>query len=310
MADTPGSALDRLVEIVARLRAPDGCPWDREQTLETLRPFVLEETYEVLEAIDSGNRQALMEEIGDLIFEGVLLAQLCAEQQTFTVADSLRSIADKLLRRHPHVFGHDARAKSADEVLGKWEDAKARERAASPDIGKPKTILGGVPRTLPALLRAHEMSTRAAAVGFDWDRPADVLAKIDEEVAELREAVERSGGPGAAASAGDPEAVRAAAQQVEEEMGDLLFALANLARKLGVEPEAALRRSDDQFAWRCARPAWRAWKTSGRGSRTTRAGNPDGPGPAFGSRHSAFGSVTRVTPSPPARLSAFPPQTR
>ncbi len=250
MADTPGSAFDRLVEIVARLRAPDGCPWDREQTLETLRPFVLEETYEVLEAIDVGNRDALREEIGDLIFEGVLLAQLCAEQETFTVADSIRSIADKLVRRHPHVFGDDARAKSADEVLGKWEEAKARERAESPAGDKPKTILGGVPRTLPALLRAHEMSMRAAAVGFDWDRPADVLAKIEEEVTELREAVERTGGVAAAASARDSNAVRASRQQVEEEMGDLLFALANLSRKLGVEPEAALRRSDDKFASR------------------------------------------------------------
>jgi tetrapyrrole methylase family protein/MazG family protein/ATP diphosphatase len=248
MADPAGSAFDRLVDIVARLRAPDGCPWDREQTLETLRPFVLEETYEVLEAIDTGDPDALMEEIGDLIFEGVLLAQVCAEQGRFTVADSLRSIADKLVRRHPHVFGDDARAKSADEVLGKWEEAKRRERAAAPDGGKPKTILGGVPRALPALLRAHEMSTRAAAVGFDWDRPADVLAKIEEELGELREAVERSGSLGAGSA--DPDVARAARRHVEEEMGDLLFALANLSRKLGVEPEAALRRSDDKFARR------------------------------------------------------------
>ena len=250
MPDTAGSAFERLVEIVARLRAPDGCPWDREQTLETLRPFVLEETYEVLEAIDEGNLEALMEEIGDLIFEGVLLAQLCAERQQFTVAESLGSIADKLVRRHPHVFGDDEKARNANEVLGKWEEAKRLERAASPEGGRPKTILGGVPRALPALLRAHEMSTRAAAVGFDWDRPADVLAKIEEEVAELREAVEHSGGLGADSPAGDSDAARVARQHVEEEMGDLLFALANLSRKLGVEPEAALRRSDDKFAKR------------------------------------------------------------
>ncbi len=241
MADTAGTAFDRLVDVVARLRAPGGCPWDREQTLESLRPFVLEETYEVLEAIDTGNRAALREEIGDLIFEGVLLAQLCAETGDFTVADSLGAIADKLVRRHPHVFGDAERAKSADEVLGRWEEAKARERAAAPDGHSPKTILGGVPKSLPALLRAHEMSTRAAAVGFDWERPSDVLAKIEEEVAELREAVERSGG------AGDAEARR---RQVEEEMGDLLFAMANLARRLGVEPESALRQSDDKFARR------------------------------------------------------------
>ncbi len=241
MADTAGTAFDRLVDVVARLRAPGGCPWDREQTLESLRPFVLEEAYEVLEAIDSGDRAALREEIGDLIFEGVLLAQLCAESGDFAVTDSLGAIADKLVRRHSHVFGDAERAKSADEVLGRWEEAKARERAAAPGGHSPKTILGGVPKSLPALLRAHEMSTRAAAVGFDWERPSDVLAKIEEEVAELREAVERSGG------AGEAEARR---RQIEEEMGDLLFAIANLARKLGVEPESALRQADDKFARR------------------------------------------------------------
>jgi MazG family protein len=239
MADTAGTAFDRLVDVVARLRAPGGCPWDREQTLETLRPFVLEETYEVLQAIDAGDRAALREEIGDLIFEGVLLAQLCAETGDFAVGDSLASITDKLVRRHPHVFGDAARAKNADEVLGRWEEAKARERAAAPAGHLPKTILGGVPKSLPALLRAHEMGTRAAAVGFDWERTSDVLAKIEEEVAELREAVE--GG------AGDADIRR---RQVEEEMGDLLFAIANLSRKLGVEPESALRKSDDKFARR------------------------------------------------------------
>jgi MazG family protein len=232
MAQSPGAAFDRLVSLVARLRAPDGCPWDREQTLESLRAFVLEEAYEVLEAIDRGDRRALGEEIGDFIFEGVLLAQLCAEDGDFTVADSLTAIADKLVRRHPHVFGSAERARTAEEVLGRWEEAKARERAAGASgDAAPKTILGGVPRALPALLRAYEMSTRAASVGFDWERAADVLDKIDEEVAELREAVERRVG-------------------IEEEMGDLLFALANLARKLGIEPEAALRRADDKFARR------------------------------------------------------------
>lgn len=247
MSETAGSAFDRLVQIVADLRAPGGCPWDREQTLETLRPFVLEETYEVLEAIDRSDAAALGEEIGDLIFEGVLLAQLCAERGEFTVADSLRSISDKLVRRHPHVFGDAARAKTAEEVLGRWEEAKARERAASPEAKGPKTILGGVPRTLPALLRAFEMSTRAAAVGFDWERASDVLAKIEEETAELREALERYSADGGAGHAEEAERRR---RQVEEEMGDLLFALANLSRKLGVEPEAALRQADDKFSRR------------------------------------------------------------
>jgi MazG family protein len=247
MADTPGSAFDRLVEIVARLRAPGGCPWDREQTLETLRPFVLEETYEVLEAIDQGDRTALAEEIGDLIFEGVLLAQLCAEAGSFTVADSLGSIADKLVRRHPHVFGDVAPAATAEEVLGRWEESKARERAAAPDGARPGTILGGVPKSLPALLRANEMGTRAAAVGFDWERSTDVLAKIDEEVAELREAIETPAAPPASTGV---DAMERRRRKVEEEMGDLLFAMANLSRKLGVEPEAALRQADDKFARR------------------------------------------------------------
>jgi MazG family protein len=247
MPDDAASAFARLVDTVARLRAPDGCPWDREQTLETLRPFVLEETYEVLEAIDRGDLDALREEVGDLIFEGVLLAQLCAERGAFTVADSVRSIADKLVRRHPHVFGDAAKAKSADEVLGRWEEAKARERAASEKGGGPKTILGGVPRALPALLRAHEMGTRAAAVGFDWERTTDVIAKIEEEVAELREAADRmTSEPGPSES----DAATRHRRRVEEEMGDLLFAIANLSRKLGVEPEAALRQADDKFARR------------------------------------------------------------
>jgi MazG family protein len=244
MPDDAASAFARLVDTVARLRAPDGCPWDREQTIETLRPFVLEETYEVLEAIDRGDVEALREEIGDMIFEGVLLAQVCAERGDFTVADSVRSIADKLVRRHPHVFGDAARAKTADEVLGRWEEAKAKERAAAGEGNKPKTILGGVPHSLPALLRAHEMGTRAAAVGFDWERAADVIAKIEEEVAELREAAERlTVDPGPARS----EAAGRHRRQVEEEMGDLLFAIANLSRKLGIEPEAALRQADDKF---------------------------------------------------------------
>jgi MazG family protein len=234
MPHPAGAAFDHLVETVARLRAPDGCPWGREQTLETLRPFVLEETYEVLEAIDQDDMKALREEIGDLIFEGVLLAQLCDEAGHFTVADSVASIADKLVRRHPHVFGDASKARTADEVLGRWEEAKARERENAPEGSKPKTILGGVPKTLPALLRAHEMGTRAAAVGFDWERATDVLVKIEEEVAELREAVERRGDQA----------------RVEEEMGDLLFAIANLSRKLGVEPESALRKADEKFARR------------------------------------------------------------
>jgi len=228
-----GNRFAHLVDVVAMLRSPQGCPWDREQTLASLRPFVLEEAYEVLVAIDAGDRAALGVEIGDFLFEGVLLAQVAAEAGDFNVADSLQSIVDKLVRRHPHVFGTAARARSADEVLGRWEEMKAREREPNGDEGK--TILGGVPNTLPALLRAYEMSSRAAAVKFDWERATDVLAKIEEEVAEIRAVVDEHGGD---------------RERLEEEMGDLLFALANLSRKLGIEPESALRRADDKFARR------------------------------------------------------------
>jgi MazG family protein len=234
------AAFARLVDLVRVLRAPGGCPWDREQTLQTLRPFVLEETYEVLEALDHDDRHALREEIGDFLFEGVLLAQLCTESGDFTVADSLHAIADKLVRRHPHVFGPaDEVAGSRplpttpDEVVGRWEDLKTREKSSR---GEPRTALGGVPKVLPALLRTHEIGIRAAAVGFDWERAADVVAKIEEEVRELREWV----GRGAVGNG----------ERAEEEMGDLLFAIANLSRKLGIEPESALRKANDKFTRR------------------------------------------------------------
>jgi MazG family protein len=233
MSDDAGRAFQRLVEVVASLRAPDGCPWDREQTIESLRPFVLEETYEVLHAIDARDLSSLCEELGDFIFEGVLLAQVTAEGGGFTVVDSLRAIADKLIRRHPHVFGGVPRAATPAEALGRWEEAKARERERNPESG---TILGGIASALPSLLTAYEMGTRAAAVGFDWERAEDVLAKIDEEVGELRRAVTEK----------SPVAVR----RVEEEMGDVLFALANLARKLGIEPESALRSANAKFSRR------------------------------------------------------------
>ncbi len=228
-----GERFARLVDVVAALRSPGGCPWDREQTLQSLRPFVLEETYEVLEAIDANDRRALGGEIGDFIFEGVLLAQVAAEAGDFTVGDSVQAIVEKLIRRHPHVFGDAARARTSQEVLGRWEALKAREREQAG--GQEKTILGGVPGTLPALLRAYEMSSRAAAVNFDWERATDVLAKIEEEVGEVRGVLEEHGGD---------------RERLEEEIGDLLFALANLSRKLGIEPEAALRRADDKFARR------------------------------------------------------------
>jgi MazG family protein len=233
-AGTPGGELDRLVEILRLLRSPEGCPWDREQTLGSLAPFVLEEAYETVDAIERGDAAALRGEIGDLMFEGAFLAQLCAEVGDFTVADALRHVNEKLLRRHPHVFvptsGERGTAVgSAGEVIEQWEQIKARERAA--DRQSHAGTLDGIPRTLPALLAAHEIGVRAAAVGFDWTTAGDVVTKIEEEISEVKHAV-----------AAEPPA------RIAEEMGDLLFAIANLCRKLGVEPEAALRAANRKFA--------------------------------------------------------------
>jgi len=231
MASDAGSAFQALVDIMVRLRGPHGCPWDREQTLESLRAFVLEETHEVLDAIDRGDTAALRGEIGDLIFEGVFLAQVCADAGDFTVADSLRAITTKLIRRHPHIFDPGgAPLDTPSEVHQQWEQIKANEQSQA---GERRSVLRGLPKALPSLLRAYEIGTRVAAVGFDWARTADVVNKIEEEVAELRAAV-ASEGPARA----------------EEEMGDLLFSIANLSRKLGIDPESALRRANEKFTRR------------------------------------------------------------
>lgn len=236
MTPRSGVLFDRLIEIMRTLRSPDGCPWDREQTMQSLRPFVLEETYEVLEAIDSGDMVELKDEIGDFLFEAVFLAQIASEGHHFSIDDSIAAIVDKLIRRHPHVFepataDTPPRPATPHEVVERWETLKARERATSAGA---RTLLSGIPTTLPGLLRAYEIGARVAAVGFDWPTAGDVLDKIDEEAAELREAVARGEG----------------ADRLEEEAGDLLFAIANLFRKLPVEPEAALRRANTKFTKR------------------------------------------------------------
>ena len=230
----PGAAgyeFQQLVDIMRRLRGANGCPWDREQTLESLRGFVLEETYEVLDAIDRGDHEALRGEIGDLLFEGVFLAQIEADEGRFDVADSLRAITAKLIRRHPHIFGDASGVETRGQVVEQWEQIKAREQK---DAGERKSILRGVPKAMPSLLRAHEIGTRVAAVGFDWARTTDVVEKIEEEVRELRASVEAGEGR----------------EREEEEMGDLLFSIANLARKLGIEPESALRKANEKFSAR------------------------------------------------------------
>jgi MazG family protein len=232
VATAAGQAFARLVGIMQRLRGPGGCPWDHQQTLESLRPFVLEETYEVLQAIDGGDREALRGEIGDFLFEGVFLAQIAADEGHFTVVESVDAICEKLVRRHPHVFGTGSTASTPGQVLEQWEEIKSREQQAS---GRKKAVLAGMPKTLPALLGAHEIGTRVAAVGFDWARTEDVIDKIREEVEELAAAFRRE-----------------TRDRAEEEMGDLLFSIANLSRKLGVEPESALRKANEKFAARFA----------------------------------------------------------
>lgn len=229
-----------LVRIMRALRAPGGCPWDREQTLQSLRPYVLEETYELLDALDRQDLDAIREELGDFLYEAVFLAQIAEEAGHFSIAEAIDGIARKLVRRHPHVFSPDGTplaeardAMTADDVVRTWEDLKAAERGVAGQT--PKPLLAGVPRTLPALIRAYELTARAATVGFDWASADDVLVKVDEELAEIR-------------------AVRDAAtldrDRLEAEVGDWLFACANYARKLGVEPEAALRRAGHVFQTR------------------------------------------------------------
>lgn len=233
----------RLVRIMATLRSPAGCPWDRKQTHATLRPFLLEETYEALEALDRNDHEALPGEMGDVLFQVVFHAQIAAEAGRWDMADALTAIADKLIRRHPHVFtpagrplpkvrkGRGSSPKTPDAVLTQWEQLKAAEQSGR---GEKKRVLAGVPRSLPSLLRAYEIGTRVASVGFDWPDTAGVVDKIEEEVRELREAVGQS--PARAA----------------EELGDLLFSIANLARKLQIEPESALREANEKFTGRFA----------------------------------------------------------
>jgi MazG family protein len=222
-------ALERLLSIMERLRGPDGCPWDREQTLATLRPYVLEETYEVLEAIDSGDPREHCEELGDLLLQIVFQAQLAKEEQRFDFADVAEAISNKLVSRHPHVFG-DAKVKDAEGVLRQWAALKREEKKAK---GGGASVLEGVPREMPALARADRLTEKASRIGFDWPDPAGARAKLTEEIGELDRALE----------AGDAEAL-------EHELGDVLFAAANLGRKLGVPPEEALRGAVARFVSR------------------------------------------------------------
>ncbi len=222
--------IDRLNAIMARLRAPvGGCPWDVEQTFATIAPYTLEEAYEVADAIERGDMDDLRSELGDLLFQVVFHARMAEEQGLFAFDDVATAISDKLERRHPHVFGDVTGLDSAGEVKVRWEDIKAAERKSRDQHG----VLDDVPVGLPALTRAAKLTKRAARVGFDWPSTAEVLDKLDEEVAELKVEI----------AAGDLDKARG-------ELGDLLFVMANLARKLGVEPEDALRGANAKFVRR------------------------------------------------------------
>jgi MazG family protein len=223
------AAIERLLSIMERLRGPQGCPWDREQTLRTLRPYVLEETYEVLEAIDAGDPREHCEELGDLLLQIVFQAQLRKEEGRFDFADVADAISGKLVSRHPHVFG-DADAKDAEAVLRQWAALKREENLRK---GGGESVLEGVPREMPALARADRLTEKASRIGFDWPDAAGARAKVDEELAELDQAMAR----------GDRDSI-------EHELGDALFALANLSRKLGIPPEEALRGSLARFVAR------------------------------------------------------------
>ncbi len=237
----PGEWFEKLVALQARLRAPNGCPWDREQTHASLRTYLIEEAYEVLDAMKSGDDAKFAEEMGDLLLQIVFHSQIAAEQGRFTVGDVIREVHEKMVRRHPHVFG-EKRAKDAAEVLRNWEQIKARERAGNQDggggveivaVAKRESLLDGVPGTLPAALEGLQLTRRASRAGFDWENAEGIFEKLREESAELRHATQTKD-----------------AVKTEEEMGDLLFAAVNLARFLQVDPEIALKNANAKFVRR------------------------------------------------------------
>lgn len=224
---TTGAKFERLVALMERLRAPGGCPWDREQTFDTIKPYTLEETYEVLDAIEQRDWTGLSEELGDFMLQAVFYAQMAKEEGKFNIGDSLDAICEKLIRRHPHVFG-DATANTADDVKVRWDQIKGEEKKERGEA--PKLLLASVPRNMPALVEAQQISSKAAGAGFDWDNVDQVIAKLHEELDELRRA--RDGRDLA---------------EMADELGDMLFVIVNIARFLKVDPEQALRGTNAKF---------------------------------------------------------------
>jgi MazG family protein len=238
---TPGQWFEKLVAVQARLRAPNGCPWDREQTHQSLRTYLIEEAYEVLEALESGDDAKFAEEMGDLLLQIVFHSEIAREEGRFTVAEVIREIHDKMIRRHPHVFG-ETEAKDSAEVLRNWEQIKAEERQASANkndakavAGGPKevSLLDGVSRALPATLEGFQLTRKASRIGFDWEEVGGVFEKLLEETEELKGASKEQD-----------------QLKVEEELGDLLFAAVNLSRYLKIDPEIALKKANAKFSRR------------------------------------------------------------
>ncbi|MEA3285582.1 MAG: nucleoside triphosphate pyrophosphohydrolase [Synergistota bacterium] len=234
MKDDSGALFSQLRDIMNRLRAPGGCPWDRKQTYGSLRPHIIEEAYELVDAVDNGDTAGICEESGDLLLQVVFMGVIAEESGDFSLADIVRSISDKLIRRHPHVFG-DVDVSDSDEVLRNWEQIKLNEKGGQ-DNGA--TVLSGVPKGLPPLVKAFRIQQKAASVGFDWDQSSQspVFDKIDEEIDEVKTAMESED-----------------RLSVEEEIGDVLFSIVNLARRLGVDPHLALERSNKKFIDRFGR---------------------------------------------------------
>ena len=241
----PGPAFTKLATVMARLRAPGGCPWDREQTHSTLRTYLIEEAYEVLDALDSRDDSKFAEELGDLLLQVLFHAQIAAEDRRFSINDVIREIHDKMIRRHPHVFG-TVKAKTSAQVLRNWELLKKQERQAKAEVAPassrqavdssstPNSLLDGVPHTIPALLEAFQLTRKAARIGFDWPNVEGIFDKLHEESAELREVLHKKDSP----------------DRIESELGDILFVAVNLSRFLNVDPEIALHKASAKFTRR------------------------------------------------------------
>src|SRR5438128_1261144 len=264
MSNNTGERFERAVSIMARLRAPGGCPWDREQTFDSIKPYTLEETYEVLEAIDNRDWEELTGELGDLLLQVLFYAQMAKEQGTFSIDEVLDRLSNKLVDRHPHVFG-EVKAETSSDVLRNWEALKAEEKKkrletgggkAAQNLENQQSVLAGVPTAIPALLEAYKLSSRAAHVGFDWPNVNGLFEKLHEETEELREQLKEFPEPGprpharGVAGSGLPRIPEELRERLEDEVGDLIFDMVNIARYLSLDPESALRKTNRKFKQR------------------------------------------------------------